>query len=143
MWNVGIYPHGMMGKTEKSARNQCFYSDESDLTGLRVGDWKISCAVKQEGLWWNQLVYPRVPYLFNLRMDPMEIMDQESHEFGYIGRKLFAQKMWTLIPAQEILGQHIASLQQWPPRQRAESLSLGKKMNDLMQTLSKSSAGMQ
>jgi len=132
-----------LGKTEKSARNQYFYYDESDLTGLRVGDWKMSFAIKKEGLWWNQLVYPRVPYLFNLRMDPMEIMDQESHEFGYIARKLFAEKMWTLIPAQGILGQHIASLQKWPPRQRAESLSLEKKMNDLMQNLTSDSAGMQ
>jgi len=103
----------------------------------------MSFAIKKEGLWWNQLVYPRVPYLFNLRMDPMEIMDQESHEFGYIARKLFAEKMWTLIPAQGILGQHIASLQKWPPRQRAESLSLEKKMNDLMQNLTSDSAGMQ
>ncbi len=131
------------GKTDKSARNEFFYYDESDLTGLRVGDWKMSFAVKMEGSWWNPLVYPRVPYLFNLRMDPMEIMDQESHEFGYIGRKLFAQKMWTLIPAQGILGQHIESLKQWPPRQRAESLSLEKKMDTLMQSLSTDSAGMQ
>jgi len=131
------------GKSEKSNRNQFFYYDENDLTGLRVGDWKMSFAIKEEGLWWNQLVYPRVPYLFNLRMDPMEQMDQESHEFGYIGRKLFAQKMWTLIPAQGILGEHMASLQKWPPRQRAESLSLEKSMETLMKSLEQSSAGMQ
>lgn len=84
-----------------------------------------------------------VPYLFNLRMDPMELMDQESHEFGYIGRKLFAQKMWTLIPAQGILGEHIASLKKWPPRQKAESLSMEKAMDALMKSLEQSSAGMQ
>lgn len=89
----------------------------------------MSFAVKKEGLWWNQLVYPRVPYLFNLRMDPMVHMDQESHEFGYIGRKLFAQKMWTLIPAQGVLAQHIETLQKFPPRQRAESLSMEKAMD--------------
>ena len=131
------------GKTDESARKQYFYYDENDLTGLRVGDWKMSFAVKKEGLWWNQLVYPRVPYLFNLRMDPMEKMDQESHEFGYIGRKLFAQKMWTLIPAQGILGEHIASLKKWPPRQKAESLSMEKAMDVLMKSLEQSSAGMQ
>ena len=27
--------------------------DESDLTGVRVGDWKMSFAVKEDGLWWD------------------------------------------------------------------------------------------
>jgi arylsulfatase len=109
------------GKTEKSARNQYFYYDESDMTGLRVGDWKMSFAVKEEGLWWDQLVYPRVPYLFNLRMDPMELFD----------------------PAQGLIAAHIKSLQEWPPRQRAQSLSLQKAMEAAMQSLERAPSGMQ
>jgi hypothetical protein len=27
-------------------------------------------------------------------MDPMEKMDPESHEWGYIGRKFLASKLW-------------------------------------------------
>ena len=132
-----------MGKSDKSARNQYFYYDESDLTGLRVGDWKMSFAVKEEGLWWDPLVYPRVPYLFNLRMDPMELFDPHSPEWGYMARKLFAEKLWTLIPAQGLLAEHMKSLQEWPPRQRAESLSLQKAMEATMQSLEKASSGMQ
>ena len=131
------------GKTEKSARNQYFYYDESDMTGLRVGDWKMSFAVKEEGLWWDELVYPRVPYLFNLRMDPMELFDPHSPEWGYMGRKLFAEKLWTLIPAQGFIAAHIKSLQEWPPRQRAQSLSLQKAMEAAMQALERSPSGMQ
>ena len=55
------------GKTEQSTRNQYFYYDESDLSGVRVGDWKMSFAIKEGGLRWDPLVYSRVPYLFNLR----------------------------------------------------------------------------
>jgi arylsulfatase A-like enzyme len=132
-----------MGKTEKSARNRYFYYDESDLTGLRVGDWKMSFAVKEDGLWWDQLVYPRVPYLFNLRMDPMERFDPHSPEWGYMGRKLFAEKLWTLIPAQGLIAAHIKSLQEWPPRQRAESLSMQKAMEAAMQSLERAPSGMQ
>jgi arylsulfatase A-like enzyme len=131
------------GKTEKSARNQYFYYDESDLTGLRVGDWKMSFAVKEDGLWWDQLVYPRVPYLFNLRMDPMERFDPHSPEWGYMGRKLFAEKLWTLIPAQGLIAAHIKSLQEWPPRQRAQSLSMQKAMEAAMQALERAPSGMQ
>jgi len=131
------------GKTEKSARNQYFYYDESDLTGLRVGDWKMSFAVKEDGLWWDPLVYPRVPYLFNLRMDPMELFDPHSPEWGYMGRKLFAEKLWTLIPAQGLIAAHIKSLQEWPPRQRAQSLSMQKSMEAAMQSLERVPSGMQ
>ena len=46
---------------------QYFYYAQNDLTGLRVGDWKMSFAVKEDGLWWDRLVYPRVPYIFYLR----------------------------------------------------------------------------
>jgi arylsulfatase len=123
------------GKTEKSARSQYFYYDESDLTGVRVGDWKMSFAIKEHGLWWDQLVYPRAPYLFNLRMDPMELFDPHSPEWGYMARKLVAEKLWTLIPAQGIIAEHMKSLQQWPPRQRAESLSLQKAMDAVMKQL--------
>ena len=132
-----------MGKTEKSARNRYFYYDESDLTGLRVGDWKMSFAVKEDGLWWDQLVYPRVPYLFNLRMDPMERFDPHSREWGYMARKLFAEKMWTFIPAQGLIAAHIKSLQEWPPRQRAQSLSMQKAMEQAMQAIERAPSGMQ
>jgi arylsulfatase len=65
-----------------------------------------------------------VPYIFNLLMDPMEKMDPESHEWGYIGRKFFAQKMWAPTAAQSYVGEHLKSLQAFPPRQGADTLSL-------------------
>jgi arylsulfatase len=70
-------------------------------------------------------------------MDPMERFDPHSREWGYMARKLFAQKMWTLVPAQGIIAEHMKSLQDWPPRQRAESLSLQKAMEAVMQQLEK------
>ncbi len=125
------------GKTDKSARNEYFYYDEANLTGVRVQDWKMLFAIKEEGLWWDPLVYPSVPYLFNLRMDPMERFDPHSREWGYMGRKLFAEKLWTLVPAQGLIAKHVKSLQEWPPRQKAQSLSLQKAMEGVMRQLEK------
>ena len=85
----------------------------------------------------------RVPYLFNLHMDPMELFDPHSPEWGYMARKLFAAKLWTLIPAQGLIAAHIKSLQEWPPRQRAQSLSLQKAMEAAMQSLERAPSGMQ
>ena len=59
---------------------------------MRVDGWKMHIGVKQDGIWWNPKYYPSVPYLFNLLMDPMEKMDPESHEWGYVGRKFFASE---------------------------------------------------
>ena len=129
------------GKTDKSARNQYFYYDEANLTGLRVGDWKMKFGLKEEGLWWNQRVYPSVPYLFNLRMDPMERIDPESEEWGYMGRYFMARKMWTMIPAQGILAQHLQSLVEYPPRQRADSLSIKEAVDRIMDTMGKNPGG--
>jgi hypothetical protein len=46
-------------------------------------------------------------------------------------------KMWTLVPAQGIIAEHMKSLKEWPPRQLAESLSLQKAMEAVMQQLEK------
>jgi len=82
------------GKSAVSARRVMYYFDETDLMALRVDGWKMHIGVKQNGLWFDPKTYPSAPYLFNLLMDPMEKMDPESHEWGYIGRKFFAEKLW-------------------------------------------------
>jgi hypothetical protein len=51
--------------------------------------------------------------------------------------------MWTFIPAQGLLAAHIKSLQEWPPRQRAQSLSMQKAMEAAMQAIERSLSGMQ
>ena len=57
-------------------------------------NWKMHIGVKKDGSWFNEKCYPSVPYLFNLRMDPMEKMDPRAEEWGYIGRKFFGSKLW-------------------------------------------------
>jgi len=73
----------------------------------------------------------------------MELFDPHSPEWGYMGRKLVAEKLWTFIPAQGIIAEHVESLKKWPPRQRADSLSMEKAMEAVMQQLEQSSGGMQ
>jgi len=128
------------GKTDKSARQAYFYYDETELTAIRVGNWKMHIGVKKEGSWWNERSYPSVPYLFNLRMDPMEKMDPESHEWGYVGRQFFAQRMWVGASAQPFFVEHLKSLQEFPPRQAADTLSLHKALEGAMAKLENANA---
>jgi arylsulfatase A-like enzyme len=125
------------GKSDKSARRAFFYYDETDLMAVRVDAWKMHIGIKRDGIWWNEKSYPNVPYLFNLLMDPMEKMDPESHEYGYIGRKFFAQKMWAPNASKPFLAEHVLSFQKYPPRQGADSLSLHKVMENAMSKLEK------
>jgi arylsulfatase len=99
---------------------------------IRVDNWKMHIGVKKEGLWWNDKYYPSVPYVFNLRMDPMEKMDPESHEWGYIGRKFFASKMWAPTAAGPFIQTLLKSIQEYPPRQGADSLSLKTVLDNAM-----------
>jgi arylsulfatase len=123
------------GKTEKSARREIFYYDETDLMAIRVDAWKMHIGVKNNGLWWDPKSYPSVPYIFNLLMDPMEKMDPESHEWGYIGRKFFAQKLWAPTAAGPILAVHLKSLSDYPPRQGADTLSMKKAIDEVMKKM--------
>jgi arylsulfatase len=123
------------GQTTKSARREFFYYDETDLMAVRVDGWKIAFGVKTHGLWWDPKMYPSVPYVFNLLMDPMEKMDPHSEEWGYIGRKFVASKLWAPTAATPFLQEHLKSLAEFPPRQRAESLSMKKAVENAMKSI--------
>ncbi|MGA2226463.1 MAG: arylsulfatase [Syntrophobacteraceae bacterium] len=129
------------GKTEKSARREFFYYDETDLMAMRVDGWKMHIGVKPEGSWWDEKYYPSVPYLFNLLMDPMEKMDPQSKEWGYAGRKFFAQKMWAPAAAGPFIAAHLQSLAEYPPRQKADTLSLKKALEAAMEKLENPKGG--
>jgi len=129
-----------MGKSQKSARREIFYYDETDLMAIRVDNWKMHIGVKPEGLWWDQKYYPSVPYIFNLRMDPMEKMDPHSHEWGYIGRKFLASKLWAPTAAGDFIAAHLKSLMEFPPSQGADTLSLKKALEDAQRKMEQPNA---
>jgi arylsulfatase len=123
------------GANEKSARREIFYYDETDLMALRVDGWKMHIGTKKEGSWWNQKSYTSIPYLFNLLMDPLERMDQESHEWGATGRRFFASKMWALNSSAPFIMAHLKTLMEYPPSQGADSLSLKKMLEEAQRKL--------
>ncbi len=47
------------GKTEKSARREMFYYDETDLMAMRVDGWKMHIGVKKNGLWFDREDLPQ------------------------------------------------------------------------------------
>jgi arylsulfatase len=123
------------GKTEKSARREIFYYDETDLMAMRVDAWKIHIGVKHNGSWFDEKAYPSVPYIVNLLMDPMEKMTPDSEEWGYIGRKFMGQKLWAPTAAVPFIAEHLKSLEEYPPSQGADTLSMKKAIDGVMKKM--------
>jgi len=123
------------GKTQKSARREIFYYDETDLMAVRVDGWKLDIGVKHNGDWFDEKAYPSVPYITNLLMDPMEKVTPDAPGFEYEGRKFFASKLWAPTGAGPFLAAHLKSLQDYPPSQGADTLSMRKAVEEAMKKL--------
>jgi arylsulfatase len=129
------------GQTEKSARREIFYYDETDLMAVRVDGWKMHIGVKPHGSWFDEKSYPSIPYVVNLLMDPMEKMTPESEEWGYIGRKFLGSKLWAPTAAGPFLVAHLKSLQDFPPSQGADTFSMKKNIEEAMKKMESPKSG--
>jgi len=123
------------GQSEKSARREIFYYDETDLMAVRLDAWKVHLGVKHHGSWFDEKSYPSVPYIVNLLMDPMEKMTPDSEEWGYAGRKFVAEKLWAPTAASVIIAAHLKTLADFPPSQGADTLSMKKAVEQAMRKL--------
>ena len=83
-----------------------------------------------EGLevWMKPLIPLRAPKLFNIRSDPFERSEEEAGDYV----KWFVEHMFVMVPAQSIVGQHLATFKDFPPRQRPGSFSIDQAMEMLM-----------
>jgi len=129
------------GKTDKSARNEYFYYDETDLMAIRVGPWKMHIGVKHNGDWFDEKAYPSVPYIVNLLMDPMEKVTPDAPGYEYAGRKFVAQKLWAPTAAGSYLAEHLQSLSDFPPSQGADTLSMKKAIEEAMKKMESPNGG--
>ena len=123
------------GKSEKSARREVFYYDETDLMAIRVDGWKMHIGVKHNGDWFDEKAYPSVPYIVNLLMDPLEKVTPDAPGYEYAGRKFVAQKLWAPTAAGPFLAAHLKSLADYPPSQGSDTLSMRKAVEEAMKKL--------
>jgi len=72
----------------------------------------------------------RLPKIFNLRSDPFEMADRVG--IGYSKWRL--DRTFLLVPAQQIVGQFIATFKEYPPSQKVGSFSLDQVLEKLQQS---------
>ena len=113
------------GQTAKSPREAFFYiNDDQQLTGLRYDNWKMvfmeQRAVGTMRIWSEPFVSLRVPKIFNLRTDPYERADITSNTYY----DWFIEHVFLLVPAQDYVGQFLATFREYPQRQKAPTFNM-------------------
>ena len=127
----GYDQRDLLARKGPDQRREFFYwTDDGNLAGLRYEQWKaVFMEQKAHGLdvWAQPLVPLRLPYLFNLRSDPFERSQYEAGDYV----RWFVEHAFVLVPAQALVAQHLTSFQQFPPRQKPGSFSVGEALEKL------------
>ena len=122
----------LTGQTETSPREEFFYfSDDGDLLAMRYDNWKMHFAHQPVAgtarIWLEPFKRTRSPLIFNLRTDPYERAEITSNTYW----DWMLDKLYLLVPAQKMAADFMASFQDFPPRQKPGSFTVG----DAVETL--------
>jgi arylsulfatase len=126
-----LIPH-LTGKDPKSPRTSFIYfTDDGDVAALRYDNWKLIFMEQRApgtlNVWAEPFTVLRLPLVFNLRTDPYEHAQITSNTYyDWLFRHAFV-----LVPSQDIVGQFLATLKEFPPRQKAASFSLDQVLEKL------------
>jgi arylsulfatase A-like enzyme len=126
-----LVPH-LTGKDPKSPRQGFIYfTDEGDVAALRHDNFKIVFLEQRlrgtMQIWAEPMVQLRLPKIFNLRTDPYEFADITSNTYW----DWIFDHAFILVPAQALVGQFLATLKEFPPRQKAASVSIDQVVDKL------------
>ena len=118
----------LRGETDGGPRDEFFYfSDDGSLMALRYRNWKVVFAEQRAhgfDVWEEPFAILRLPKIFNLRTDPFERADHEG--IGYPRWRL--DRTYVLVPAQTLVGEFLATFQEFPPRQAPSSFTIDQVM---------------
>jgi arylsulfatase len=98
---------------------------------MRYDNWKIvfmeQRATGTLKIWAEPFVALRLPKIFNLRTDPYERADITSNTYY----DWIFDHAYLLVPAQQIVGEFLATFKEFPPRQKAASFTVDQVMAKL------------
>jgi arylsulfatase A-like enzyme len=121
-------------QVSKGPRDSFFYvNDDQQLTGLRYDNWKLVFLEQRAPgtllLWANPFTNLRVPLIFNLRTDPYEKANVTSNTYY----DWLMDHVFLLVPAQQYVGQFLATFKEFPPRQKAASFNMDEVLHNLQE----------
>jgi arylsulfatase A-like enzyme len=114
----------LSGEAKESPRKFFFYiSDDGDIMGIRMGDWKVVLLeqrAKQLACWLEPFVKLRAPKMFNLRRDPFERADENSNTYW----DWMLSHAYIIYQMQGLVAEQIQAFAKFPPRQKPASFNL-------------------
>src|SRR6476646_3284713 len=122
----------LTGQATKGPRDSFLYvNDDQQVVALRYDNWKFVFMEQRANgqllLWANPFTNLRVPKIFNLRTDPYERADITSNTYY----DWLFDHVFLLVPAQDYVGQFLATFRDYPQRQKAASFNLDEVMEKL------------
>lgn len=122
------------GEVAAGPRHEFFYFGVgADLLAMRYDDWKVSFKTVKGNLFNGQVETTQAPIVTNLRQDPWERYQVESLNYG----KWWGQKLWTMVPAVQIVGGFLESFKEYPPSQPSGGLTV----SQFLEGVSKGASG--
>ena len=112
------------GKSAESKRNNFLYYHESTLRAVRMNQWKLHFETSEN--YYDTYKKLKFPIIFNLRQDPFESFDSTTDRSDIMQKKL-----WLGEPLEALLAEHIKSLMDYPPVQKATTLDFSKLIENL------------
>ena len=131
------------GEVEKGPREEIFYfSDDGDLTSVRWNDWKLVFMEQQATgtmrVWAEPFTTLRLPLMFNLRQDPYEQAQQTSNTYW----DWVLDRAYWIYGSQKLIGDHLATYIEYPPRMAPASFTVEQIMEKLMAQIAKMHEGL-
>jgi arylsulfatase A-like enzyme len=109
------------GEVASGPRHEFFYfGSDADLLAMRYDEWKISFKTVKGNLFNGQIETTTAPIVTNLRQDPWERYQVDSMNYG----KWWGEKLWTMVPAVEIVGGFLQTFKEFPPSQASGGLTV-------------------
>jgi len=116
----------LSGKAKESPRKAFMYAnDDGQIVAMRYDAWKavfLENRGQAFGVWREPFTELRVPLLFNLRRDPFERAQHNSNTYN----DWFLDRAFVLVPMQQIAGQFLMTMKDYPPSQTPGSFNLEK-----------------
>lgn len=114
------------GTRETSARDSFIYYAEATIQAVRWRQWKLHFATRDG--YYGTTTATELPLFFNLRQDPFESYDQAPGPRA----ELSQHKTYLGAAVMSVIQAHLATLREYPPRQRAATLNVAKVIEAMM-----------
>ena len=101
------------------------------MLALRYNIWKVHFMVQDQPgtleVWQRDVRNLRVPYMFNLRTDPFEQATVTSNTYW----DWVFKHTYIIYPLGEVVGEFLSTFDEFPPRQKAASFTIGNALDAL------------